>query len=135
MAYVEWNDSMSVQVAVIDEQHQGLLRLVNELHDAMTRGQGATILGEIIDGLIDYTHKHFSTEEGYFEASDYPDSLAHKREHRDFVAKVTEFRTGFEEGRFMLTLDIMNFLGDWLVDHILGSDASYAPFLGHEGVV
>lgn len=134
MAYVEWNGSMSVHVAVIDGQHQELLRLVNELHDAMTRGQGATILGETIDGLIGYTDRHFATEEGYFEASDYPNCAAHKREHQDFMAKVTDFRQGFEEGRFMLTLDIMNFLGDWLVDHILGSDASYAPFLDRERV-
>jgi len=134
MAYVEWNDGMSVRVAIIDGQHQGLLRLINELHDAMTQGQGASVLGKIVDGLIEYTLNHFATEEHYFEASDYPDCVAHKREHQDFVTKVTDFRRGFEEGRLMLTLDVMSFLGDWLTDHILGSDASYAPFLGREGV-
>jgi hemerythrin len=134
MAYVEWNDSMSVQVAVIDEQHQGLLRLINELHDAMIQGQGATVLGEIVDGLIEYTHTHFNTEEGYFEACDYPNCAVHKQQHRDFVAKVTNFKQGFDEGRLMLTLDVMSFLGDWLVEHIQGSDASYAPFLNREGV-
>lgn len=134
MSYVDWNESMSVGVEVIDRQHKELLRLINELHGAMTQGQGTTVLREIIDGLIEYTHVHFRTEEGYFEACDYPDCAAHEQQHRDFVAKVADFKQGFDEGRLMLTLDVMSFLGDWLMEHIQGSDASYGPFLNREGV-
>jgi hemerythrin len=134
MSYVNWNESMSVSVEVIDRQHQELLRLLNELHDAMTQGHGNTVLREIIEGLIEYTHTHFKTEESYFEACDYPDCAAHKQQHRDFVVKVMDFKQGFDEGRLMLTIDVMSFLGDWLVEHIQGSDASYAPFLRAEGV-
>ena len=111
-----------------------MLRLINELHDTMTQGQGTAVLGKIIDGLIEYTHKHFATEEGYFESCDYPNCAAHKLEHREFVVKVTDFKKGFDEGRLMLTLDVMDFLGDWLVDHIRGRDASYAPYLHREGI-
>lgn len=135
MPYLNWNESMSVGVTLIDRQHQELLRLTNELHDAMIQGRGRTVLREIVDGLIEYTHTHFTTEEGYFEACDYPDCAAHKQQHRDFVAKVTDFKQGFDEGRLMLTLDVMSFLGDWLVEHIQGSDASYAPYLRTEGGV
>jgi hemerythrin len=126
---------MSVGVPLIDRQHQELLRLTNELHDAMTQGRGNTVLREIVDGLIAYTQTHFTTEEGYFERCDYPDCAAHKQLHRDFVAQVTDFKQGFDEGRLMLTLDVMSFLGDWLVEHIQGSDASYAPCLRAEGLV
>jgi len=131
MAYIEWSDGLSVRVSAIDRQHKELIRLINNLYDAMNQGQGATVLEEIMVGLIDYTNYHFTTEEGYFEASAYPDSATHKRQHEDFVAKVSEFKQGFDEGRLFLTLDVMSFLGDWLVHHIQGSDASYAPFLEH----
>lgn len=134
VSYVAWNDGMSVGVRAIDQQHRQLLALINELHEAMTQGQGSTVLRQIVDGLIEYTHGHFTTEESYFEACGYADCAAHKQQHRDFVAKVTDFKQGFDEGRLMLTLDVMSFLGEWLVDHIQGSDASYAPFLHHEGV-
>jgi len=133
VSYVDWNDGMSVGVQVIDQQHRQLLTLINELHDAMTQGRGSTVLRQIVDGLIEYTRVHFTTEEGYFEICDYPDCAAHKQQHRYFVAKVTDFKQGFDEGRLMLTLDVMSFLGDWLVEHIQGSDASYAPFLHAEG--
>jgi hemerythrin len=129
LAYIEWNDRLSVRVRVIDGQHRELLRIINELHDAMTQGQGAAVLGEIIDGLIHYTNSHFRTEEAYFESSAYPGYAAHKREHQDFVARVTDFKQGFDEGRILLTIDVMDFLGDWLLQHIQGSDAAYAPFV------
>lgn len=135
MSYVNWSESMSVGVPLIDQQHQELLRLINELHSAMTEGRGNMVLREIVDGLIEYTQTHFRTEEGYFEACNYSDCLAHKQQHREFVAKVMDFKEGFDEGRLLLTLDVMSFLGDWLVEHIQGSDASYAPYLRAEGAV
>jgi len=134
MSYLDWDDGMSVGTDVIDRQHQQLLRLIRELSEAMAQGRGTTVLGQILDGLIEYTHVHFTTEEGFFEACDYPDCAAHKQQHREFVAKVSDFKQGFDEGRLMLTLDVMSFLGDWLVNHIMGSDASYAPYLSRDGV-
>lgn len=130
MAYVNWNDSMSVNVAVIDEQHRGLVAMINELHEAMTAGQGSSVLHDIVDGLVDYTEVHFSTEERYFDAAGYMDAESHRQQHRDFVASVMDFKQGFDEGRLMLTLDVMDFLADWLVAHIKGSDAALAPYLG-----
>lgn len=129
MAYLNWNDSMSVNVPAIDGQHRQLVDLINQLHDAMSQGQGHTVLADIISGLIDYTNLHFAAEEAYFDASAYPGGAEHKAQHEAFVAKATDFKNGFDEGRLMLTLDIMDFLGDWLVDHIQGSDAAYAPFV------
>jgi hemerythrin-like metal-binding protein len=120
---------MSVDVEVIDRQHQRLFALIGRLREAMSRGEGNSVLREIVEGLVEYANIHFATEEGYFEASAYPDSDSHKQQHRDFVTKVTDFKQGFEDGRLMLTLDVMDFVSDWLVDHIQGSDASYAPFL------
>jgi hemerythrin len=129
MAYLDWNDSLSVNVPVIDEQHQELVRLINQLHEAMTQGQGHRVLGETVEGLIEYAQIHFRTEERYFDASDYPDSVAHKKKHEDFVVKVTDFKQGFDEGRLMMSLDVMDFLVDWLVKHIKGTDKTYVPFL------
>lgn len=129
MAYLDWNDNLSVNVPVIDGQHRELVRLINRLHDAMTQGQGQRVLGGTVDGLIEYAQIHFRTEERFFDASGYPDSVAHKKEHEDFVVKVTDFKQGFDEGRLMLSLDVMDFLAEWLVKHIQGTDKKYVPFV------
>lgn len=135
MAYLCWNDSLSVNVPVIDEQHQQLVRLINQLHHAMTAGQGSRVLRETLDGLVDYAQVHFADEERYFDASAYPDSAVHKRQHLDFVERVAEFRQAASMGEPMLSLDLMDFLAEWLVEHIQGTDKSYVPYVTrqHDG--
>jgi hemerythrin len=134
MALMQWSTSLSVHVAEIDAQHQRLVEMINDLNEAMKEGRGREIIGRIVDGLISYTATHFATEEEYFSRFGYPGSAAHALEHRAFVNRVAEFRQGFEEGRLGLSVSVMNFLGTWLREHILGSDKEYVPFLNAKGL-
>ena len=84
--------------------------------------------------MIRYTQTHFSTEERYFKKFNYPDRAAHEREHQIFVKKVLEFQDGFESGKVMVTIEIMQFLNKWLVKHIRGTDQKYSDFLNSKGV-
>ena len=135
MPYMNWNESLRVGVGIVDEQHKELVRLVNELHDAMTQGQGHARLESTLKGLTDYTVTHFRTEEDYFASLGYDDAASHKREHDSFILQVMDFTKGFEEGTLMLSLDVMSFLGDWLVKHIQGTDRKFAPFFNEHGVL
>ncbi|MHB8790636.1 MAG: bacteriohemerythrin [Desulfobulbaceae bacterium] len=134
MALIQWNDSLSVKVAEIDRQHQKLIALINELNEAMSQGQGRSVVGKIISGLVDYTLTHFKTEEQYFVAYGYPETTSHKKEHAAFVAKVSEFRDEFEKGRLALSIDVMNYLSDWLRHHIKGVDKQYTSFFNEKGL-
>jgi hemerythrin len=134
MAMIEWDDSFSVGVEEINEQHKKLVSMINELYDAMKAGKGKDALGPIINGLIDYTQVHFKTEEDYFDKFGYPLTQAHKLEHKGFVDKVTAFKSDFDAGNTSLTIDVMNFLKDWLIHHIKGSDKKYTEFFHEHGV-
>jgi len=134
MALINWNDSLSVNIAEIDQQHQKLVLVINELNDAMKQGKGKDILGEIINGLINYTATHFKTEEDYFFQFGYPDMENHKKEHTAFVQKVTNFKEGFEKGKLSLSIEVMNFLSDWLQNHIKGTDKRYTRFFNEKGL-
>jgi hemerythrin len=134
MALIQWNDSLSVHVAEIDQQHKKLIDMINELNDAMRGGKGKDILGKIINNLINYTATHFKTEEKYFAQFGYPDTDNHQKEHAAFVQKVTGFKDGFEEKRLSLTIEVMNFLSDWLKNHIMGTDKKYSPFFNEKGL-
>ena len=79
MALVTWNDSLSVNVAEIDQQHRKLIAMINELNDAMKIGKGKDVLGGIVNSLISYTATHFKTEEKYFAQFGYPDTEDHKK--------------------------------------------------------
>jgi hemerythrin len=134
MALIKWNDSFSVNVVEIDRQHQKLVGMINDLSDAMQQGKGKDVLGEIINGLVDYALTHFLTEEKYFDQFKYPDAISHKKEHTDFTKKVADFKAGFDAGKVALSIQVMGFLSDWLKNHIKKVDKEYSPFFNEKGL-
>ncbi|MFH0733160.1 MAG: bacteriohemerythrin [bacterium] len=134
MSLIEWKNIYSVNIEEIDNQHKKLVMLVNELHDAMRMSKGAEILGKILSDLVDYTVYHFGTEEKYFDMYDYPQTEQHKQQHKDLVDQVAAIKAKYDRGEKVLTLDVLNFLRDWLHDHILGSDVLFGPYLLSKGV-
>lgn len=135
MALMQWNDKLSVGIAVIDADHKKLVGMVNDLYDAVSAGKGADKMGRILDGLIDYTKSHFAREEAFFAQHGYPESAAHKKEHADLARQVLDVQAKYKAGATStLSLQVMNFLKDWLLKHIQGSDKKYAPFLNAKGV-
>ena len=131
---ISWTDELSVGIGIIDEQHKGLVDLINELNAAMRQRRSDAVLVGVLERLKQYTVKHFATEEEFFDKFGYPDAPAHKKAHRDLVEKVLAFEAGLKSGRAKVTMEIMRFLKDWLVGHIMGTDKRYAPFLNGKGV-
>lgn len=132
MPLVKWSDDLSVRVREIDDQHKELIRLINDLHDAMSGGKGKDVISNIITGLAGYAVSHFATEEKYFDQFGYDQSAWHKSEHKAFLDRASEFRAGFESGKVLLSVDVMNFLRDWLLNHIKGRDKRYSQcFVDH----
>ncbi|MCI5178274.1 MAG: hemerythrin [Candidatus Electrothrix sp. AW3_4] len=134
MSLIRWNDNFSVNVTMIDHDHKKLVAMINELTDAMKAGHGKDVLGKILDELIQYTATHFQREEKYFQQIKYPDAVAHKREHTDFVKKVTEFKKEFDAGRVTVSVNILQFLSKWLQHHIRVSDQKYSKFFNENGI-
>jgi len=134
VALINWNDSFSVKVSEIDQQHKTLIAMVNELHDAMKVGKGRDVLGSIVENLIRYTSTHFALEEKYFAQYGYPEMDSHMKEHASFVQKVSEFQEGFKGRNLTLSVEVMKFLSDWLQSHILGSDMKYSQFFKESGL-
>jgi len=108
--------------------------MINELDEAMKKGKGKNILAKIINDLISYTSTHFKTEEKYFDQFGFPKAASHKKEHSAFVQQVSDFKKGFNNGKLALSVDIMNFLSDWLKKHINGTDKEYSQFFNAKGL-
>lgn len=134
MPLIQWNDRLQMQIREIDLQHQKLVTMVNGLGEAMRQGKGKEVLSQILAGLTAYTKTHFSTEEKYFAQFSYPQSAEHRQEHAAFVQKVSQFISDFGTGRVGVTSQVLNFLSDWLVQHIQGSDRQYAPLFKQNGL-
>lgn len=134
MVLMQWSDELSVAVREIDGQHQKLVELINTLHAAMLAKQGKQVLEKTLDELAAYTVYHFQTEEKYMQKFAYPSYFSHKKEHDAFVKKVSDFQKEFNSGKLGLSLEIMNFLKDWVTNHIKGTDKRYSDLFHKNGL-
>jgi hemerythrin len=125
----EWNNSYSIGIASIDAQHRTLFDLSAKLHQAMSAGQGKAAVGPILERLVQYTQAHFAHEERLMRLHDYPDLPAHKAQHDALTKQVADFNAKFKSGQAAITVQLLQFLKNWLVDHIRGCDMKYAPHL------
>lgn len=134
MAAIEWDESLSVNVAEIDEQHQRFISIANELSDSLRQNKGSNFTGKIIDDLLDYAEVHFKTEEKYFEQFNYPDADNHKNEHGSFIDSVSAIKARLEGGEGVMSLEMVRFVSTWVLTHIRTSDKDYSRFLNDNGV-
>jgi hemerythrin-like metal-binding protein len=135
MALIEWSDTLSVGIQTIDEQHKQLVAIINELHDAMMARQSREVLGTTFDRLVAYTEYHFGEEAKLFEKHGYAETREHLAAHDALTGRVRELNAEFKEGNAAISMELMDFLRDWLRNHIIGTDKKYAPFLKSKGVV
>ena len=133
MAFLNWTDKYSTGVKEIDRQHMGLVNALNELHAAMMKGQAAAVTGPLLQKVLDYTRDHFSWEENMMEGAGYPGLAPHRNHHLDLTKQVNEFVARFQSGERM-NLELLDFLHDWLMNHIQKEDRAYGPWMNEHGV-
>jgi len=130
----EWRKEFSVEIGSVDAQHQTLFAIAGELYSAMMAGQSRMAMGKILDRLVQYTKMHFAHEERLMQLHGYPGLEAHKAEHQALTAKVLKFQEEFQEGQVNISVQLLQFLRNWLEGHIKGSDRRYSPFLKGKAV-
>jgi len=129
MALFEWKDDYSVSVKRFDGEHKKLFSLLNELNDAMAKGQGRFVIQRVLQQLIEYTRQHFAAEEAAMSSVAYDGLASHAAEHRELTAKVEKFSAEYSKGDTSITIDVLFFLRDWLENHILCTDRKYKEAL------
>ena len=131
---VDWCQEFSVNVPSIDAQHQKLVNMINALNFAMEGGLEDAALRRIFDGLLLYTQKHFEYEERLFEQTGYAAAEAHRAEHAQLRDQVARLKSRMDAGEFVLGVEVMEFLRDWLISHIMGTDRAYSKHLVEHGI-
>jgi len=134
MALLTWDSKFSVGVKPLDSQHTVLFGLLNDLHAAMLKGQAKSLTGPLLKRLVEYTHTHFKDEETMLTATRYPGLASHKAIHQALIKQVEEHAAQHDRGEISVNLQLLNFLRNWLTNHIQKVDHEYGPWLNEHGV-
>lgn len=131
---IEWSEKYSTGVEIFDNEHKILVSIINRLNRAMEEGKGGNIISDIVNELVDYTGTHFRHEEQLMEKFGYETYQDHKKIHVDFVNQVLKVKNDIATGRVTVSTDLMEFLKDWLLKHIMGTDKEYGKFFNMRGI-
>jgi hemerythrin len=124
--FVQWTHELSVGVEEIDEQHKVLIKIINEMHEAIRLLRSKETVGEILGRLIEYTRIHFAVEESLMRILNYPGYEDHKAQHEELLIGVFDLKKKLADGKAAVGFELMHFLKRWLTKHIMESDHQYS---------
>ena len=125
MEYIRWKEDLTVGINSIDDQHKELFRLINAFYNSIINKSNKEGVSQVIKDLEDYIIVHFNAEETLMRASNYTGYASHKAEHEKFIETVANYRKRHDEGRLLLSLEVTNFIKNWITDHIMKTDHLY----------
>ena len=134
---LKWKDDFSVKVSVLDDQHKELFNLGNKIYNALKTEKEDKYdeIVRLLDELEEYTRYHFKTEEKLLEKYGVLVSDEHKKEHEDFVIKLMEAKTrDLDSNQEKVLYGMLNFVADWITNHILNTDKEYSQPLNEKGI-
>ena len=134
MEYITWDDSYSVNIDSIDNQHKKLFNEINKFYENIGKKRNNEVLADILFQLARYSVYHFQTEEQWMKKYGYKNYINHKKEHDFFIDKINELQNRLKEGKLVLSIELTSFLKTWLSNHIQKSDKAYSHFLNECGV-
>lgn len=125
--YIVWTEKNEIGIPVIDEQHRGIISIINSLHYFIQNGHNEEIIKPTMIMLVQYTIVHFRTEEALMKKAGYPTLDKHMAMHKILTEKTKELTIEVH-----MTKDsdkILQFLKRWWLTHINNEDRKYIPFL------
>jgi len=130
---IQWDDSFRVGVEEFDTAHRNLIDMANELIEAAIQRKADAAVADVLDGLIEYTDSHFMREEALMAETDYPKLTEHRRQHRLLLNDVRLFKSQYIAGDVNVE-SLVQFLTDWILDHIHEHDRLYGPHMKSHGI-
>lgn len=132
MALFEWTSDYELDVPQIDDQHKELVKMINELYESTKEGKSGKAVASTLNKLLQYVDVHFATEEQSMRDRHYPGLEDHIQVHDDLRRKVFDLKKEQLQGRDIATFELLNFLADWLKNHIANTDTAFGQYIHNQ---
>ena len=125
--FIVWNPEYNLGIPIIDEQHRGIVTIINSLHFEMRHNYTRDILSPIIEMMNDYTRIHFRVEENFLDMINFPNAKNHHELHHDLSVRLSD--AGRKSSMDRDPYRFMEFLKSWWINHICHEDLVYKNYL------
>ena len=131
---IKWDDKYSVGISIIDDEHKEFIAMINKAVAIKENNSNPEEVREILYEMIKYALKHFATEETYMKKFNFPEFQLHRNEHLDFADKTFANLNKVIMGDYQVANEILEYLKQWLVNHIHGTDRKYIDCFNKNGL-
>jgi hemerythrin len=125
--YIIWKPEYDLGIPIVDEQHRGIVTIINSLYYGMQNKYGEDLLVPVNGMINEYTRIHFKIEENFLEKFNYPELKEHKEAHRELIDKLNKI--GKESLHLHDPKEFMDFLKEWWINHICHKDRAFLDYL------
>lgn len=125
MQFFQWDETFQTGSPLVDEQHQQLVDIVNRFGDLLAHNAtGRQEVETVCQELLEYTRYHFDAEERLMASLglDQRHHQQHQQQHMDLLNEINPLRQHLVSENYALGKNTFEFLINWLVFHILGTD-------------
>jgi len=133
MINLEWDDSYTIGIDFIDQDHKRLLSIMRDLRDSILEGK-LKKCASLSNNIIQETEAHFTKEETYLKKIGYPYLEKHKKYHQELLAQAQQVKNICEginqEHDLIKCFQVME---SFLIDDITNGDVQFVSFLEYEG--
>ena len=130
MAFFDWEESFEVGVEIIDTHNKQFVGILNEAF--VSRSYDGS-LKRVLDRLLEYSKRHFAAEERWMAQQRHAELSLHSEEHGKFAGTIQGFLEDLEREKKGLHNELVQFLRNWLMHHILHEDAKFVRSLQDPG--
>lgn len=134
----QWKERYALGIGEIDRQHKKLFEIGARLFDIASTSSSVDYYDQIIelvDELLDYTEYHFNYEEDLMKKYNYNGFEQQIHEHSYYIQKMKNTSSKkIEIDQKKSTLELIDFLAEWISSHIVFSDRKYADYFKENGI-
>jgi len=122
----QFKDEFRTGIDSIDEEHQRLFEIADKAYEILMDEfipDKYDYIVAILNELKEYAATHFKHEEEYMVSIRYKKLFSQKAAHEEFIEKILSYDLEqIDENQKEAILEVLDFLNDWLVHHIVESD-------------
>lgn len=128
---IAWNDSLSLNIEVLDEQHKEIVDLINELYDVIKRNASEYVITNIFNELERKLNHNFKKEENLFDRSKWSGGKDHKAQHDRFLDDLKDIKNVFKtkQPALIALVKLDKLFTTSYMDHLRIEDKKYVNWI------